>query len=88
MRVLTREPYSLPAEICQVSGEHVRLLVPRPVQAGTAVRVRWGALMLVGEAMDAHPDCSGFMLSMRLCHVLFETDDLALSWRFLREARV
>ena len=82
------EPYNLPGEIRQVSADRVSLLVARPVQTGTALRVRWGGLVLVGETQDVRHDRGGYLLSMGLWHILFETDDLALCWKVLCEARI
>lgn len=78
---------SFPAQVANLSGTGLRLLVPRLVPAGAALQVEWNEMLLLGEVCYCQPVDGGFAIGVELEHALLHTGELArLARKLLGEA--
>jgi hypothetical protein len=85
--VLTEPEQQHAARLMNISGSGMRLLAPRPLAAGTLLKVEWDNTLLLGEAVYSEPVGDGYAIGMKLEHFLADTEALArLAKRLLDEA--
>jgi hypothetical protein len=85
--VLGQPEQKLAGWIVNKSGSGMRLEVPRPLAAGTLVKIEWEDTLLLGEAVYSEPYGDGYAAGVKLEHVLVGTESLArLAQRLLDEA--
>jgi hypothetical protein len=85
--VLGEPEQRLDGRILNISAFGMRLEVPRPLAAGTLVKVEWENTLLLGEAVYSEPWGEGYAAGVKLEHALVDTEDLArLAQRLLDEA--
>jgi hypothetical protein len=75
------------AQILNVSGTGMRLLVDRLVPAGMPLKIEWNQILLLGDVCYCQPAERGFAIGLELEHALLHTGELArLAQALLGEA--
>lgn len=65
------------AQIVNVSGTGMRLLVDRLVPAGMPLKIEWNQILLLGDVCYCQPAERGFSIGLQLEHALLHTGELA-----------
>lgn len=66
----------LPAQIANLSGTGMRLLVDRHIPAGATLRVEWDQILLLGEVCYCQSVDGGYAIGVELEHALLHTREL------------
>jgi hypothetical protein len=75
------------AQIENISGTGMRLLVERAVPVGTALKVEWDEILLLGEVCYCQAAKGGHAIGVELEHALLHTGEMArLARRLLGDA--
>jgi hypothetical protein len=74
---LGEPPEEFLAQIENVSGTGLRLLVDRFVPAGMPLKIEWNQILLLGDVCYCQPAERGFAIGLQLEHALLHTGELA-----------
>jgi hypothetical protein len=84
---LGEQSEEFPAQIANISGAGMRLLVDRPVPVGMTLKVEWDEILLLGEVCYCQSMEGGYAIGVELEHALLHTGEMArLARRLLGDA--
>jgi hypothetical protein len=84
--VLEQPEIELAGRVVESGGRRLRLVVDRPIQPGTAVKVGFQQTLLLGEVCGCQPEGHQFRVALELEHSLVQTDELVrLAQKLLEE---
>lgn len=63
-------PAGTPAKTLDASGKGMRILLDRPIVAGTAVKIETGDSLILGEVCYSFPHLTGFAVGIEVDQVL------------------
>ncbi|MGC9972094.1 MAG: PilZ domain-containing protein [Bryobacteraceae bacterium] len=76
LTTLGEQSEALSAQIANLSGTAMRLLVDRPIPAGVTLRIEWDQILLLGEVCYCQSADGGYAIGVELEHALLHTRDL------------
>ena len=77
LTTLGEKPEQVVAQIVNISGTGMRLLVDRMLAPGVALKVEWDEILLLGEVCYCQPEPEGYAIGLEMEHALLHTRDLA-----------
>jgi hypothetical protein len=77
LTTLGEESEQLTAQVVNISGTGMRLLVDRLMAPGLTIKVEWDEILLLGEVCYCQPDPEGYAIGLELEHALLHTRELA-----------
>jgi hypothetical protein len=77
LTTLGEQSQELPAQIANLSGTGLRLLVDRHIPTGVTLRIEWDQILLLGEVCYCQSVDGGYAIGVELEHALLHTRDLA-----------
>jgi PilZ domain len=63
--------------ITHSSSRGIGILADQPAPLGSAVKVEWGHILLLGEVCHCRPEGDGYTIGLELEHALYHTEELA-----------